>query len=86
MGNKNLFELSERELENKAKLLKNSFYFMAITGLVCTAIVLISAYWSKQPVGWTSLIFTTFFPLFLVFQIRKQQNEVKAEFVRRRYR
>lgn len=86
MDIKQLSELSERELENKAKLLKNSFYFMAIVGIVGTAIVLLSAYWTEQPIRWTRFLFVTLFPLFFVFQIRKQQNELKVEFERRRYR
>jgi uncharacterized membrane protein YfcA len=86
MENKNLSELSERELENKAKLSKNGFYFFAAIGLISTLVVVISAYISKQPLKWHNLLFTTLFPIFMLFQAKKQLDEVKAEFESRRYR
>lgn len=86
MDNKNLSELSERELENKAKLSKNGFYFFAAIGLISTLVVIISAYISKQPLRWQTLLFTTLFPAYMLFQAKKQLNEIKAEFERRRYR
>ncbi len=86
MDNKNLSELSERELENKAKLSKNGFYFLAAIGLISTLVVIISAYISKQPLRWQTLLFTTLFPAYMLFQAKKQLNEIKAEFERRRYR
>jgi surface polysaccharide O-acyltransferase-like enzyme len=86
MENKNLSEMSERELENKEKLMRTSYFFMVVTGVVCTLIVLVSSYISKQPFNWTSLLFTTLFPLYLAHNAKKELNGIKAEFDRRRYR
>jgi hypothetical protein len=85
MDNKNLSELSERELEHKEKILKNSLKFLVVTGIILTLIVVISSYISEQPLWW-SLFFTAGIPLYSVFQAKKQLNEIKAEFERRRYR
>jgi uncharacterized membrane protein YfcA len=85
MESKNLSELSEKDLENKAKLSKNSLYFSAAIGLICTLVVVISAYISKQPLRWHNFLFTTLFPIYMLFQAKKQLDEVKTEFERRRY-
>jgi Ca2+/Na+ antiporter len=85
MESKNLSELSERELEHKEKIMKNSLYFMVATVLISTPIVLISSYISRQFLWW-ALIFATCVPLYMVFQVKKQLNDIKAEFDRRRYR
>ena len=83
MDNKNLSELSERELENKAKLSKNAFYFFAAIGLIGTLVIAISTFISKQPLSWWKLLFPTFFPIYMVFLAKKQLNEVKVEFEKR---
>jgi uncharacterized membrane protein YfcA len=86
MDNKNLSELSERELEYKEKIMKNSLIFITVVGLICTLGVTISSYISKQPLSWWTLFFTAGIPLYSAFQAKKQLNEIKAEFERRRYR
>jgi hypothetical protein len=85
MESKNLSELSERALEHKEKIMKNSLYFMVATVLIGTPIVLLSSYISRQLLWW-ALIFTTVIPLNKVFQAKKQLNDIKAEFDRRRHR
>ncbi len=84
MENKNLSELSERELENKEKVMKNSFYFITITGVIFTLIVIVSSYISKQQTSWWTWTFVTFIPLYMAFKAKKELYKIKAEFERRK--
>lgn len=86
MKPENLSELSERELENKEKLIKTSFYFITIVGIICTLTVIVSSYISEQQTSWLTWTFVTFLPLYMAFKAKKELNEIKAEFERRRYR
>jgi hypothetical protein len=86
MTSKNLSELSERELEHKEKILKNSLTFITVAGLICTLIVLLSSYIFKQPLSWWTLLFAAGLPLYSAFDCKKQLNTIKSEFERRRYR
>jgi hypothetical protein len=88
METKNLSELSERELEFKEKSFKASFYLLAAVGTFGTLTVIISSYMTTGSIslGWKTLLFVTFIPLYLTFQAKKQLNEIKSEFERRRYR
>ena len=84
METKNLSELSERELENKEKIMKNSYYFITIVGIICTLIVIASSYISEQQTSWITWIFVTFLPLYMAYKAKKELSEIKAEFERRR--
>ena len=86
METKNLSELSERELENKEKVMKTSYYFITIVGIICTLIVIVSSYISEQQTSWITWTFVTFLPLYMVFKARKEISEIKAEFERRKYK
>jgi uncharacterized membrane protein YfcA len=86
MDNKNLSELSERELEHKEKIMKTSLIFLIVVCIICTLIVLLSSYIFEQPLNWYPLFFTACIPLYSAFQAKKQLNDIKTEFERRRYR
>lgn len=86
MKTKNLSELSERELENKEKVMKNSFYFVTIVGVISTLIVIVSSYVSKQQTSWLTWTFVTFIPLYMAFKAKKELYEIKSEFERRKYK
>lgn len=86
METKSLSELSERELEAKEKITKTGYYFIAVTGIICTLIVIISSYISEQPTSWWTWFFVTFFPIYLVYKAKKELNDIKSEFERRRYK
>jgi hypothetical protein len=89
MDNKILSKLSERELEFKEKSLKASFYLLAGACIFCAVTMTVSSYMrymatQTMNLGWETILFIL--PLYMVFQAKKELNEVKAEFERRRYR
>jgi magnesium-transporting ATPase (P-type) len=86
MNRKNFAEMSERELENRQKIMKNSFYLVAVVGVISTLGVMLSSYIFEQPLSWWTLLFTTGLPLYSAYNAKKELNEIKAEFDRRRYR
>jgi hypothetical protein len=86
MNRKNFADMSERELEYWQKVMKNSFYFIAVVGAISTVIVMLSSYIFEQPLNWWILLITTGLPLYSAYNAKKELNEIKAEFDRRRHR
>jgi hypothetical protein len=91
MNNKNLSELSERELEFKEKTTKTGLYFMSGIGIFSALAITGSTYMRYTAtqtlnLGWGTILLGIVLPIYMVFKAKKELNEIKAEFERRRYR
>jgi hypothetical protein len=91
METKNLSELSERELEFKEKTTKTGLYFMSGIGIFSALAITGSTYMRYMAtqtlnLGWGTVLLGIVLPIYMVFKAKKELNEIKAEFERRRYR
>ncbi len=91
METKNLSELSERELEEKEKTFKGVFYLMAGIGVFAPLVIMISMYiryaaTQTIDLGAGTILFGFIVPIYMAFRAKKEHDEIKAEFERRRYR
>jgi hypothetical protein len=91
METKNLSELSERELEFKEKTTKTGLYFMSGIGIFSALAITGSTYMRYTAtqtlnLGWGTVLLGIVLPIYMVFKAKKELNEIKAEFERRRYR